>query len=107
MRSAPISTSTISAAKKGGGAPRHRDLRPERIALLNQRSGAFQDYYPGPGEGNRAADSVIRYLQGVTDLRNGDYEKLNWVGKIRYQLFVRFGLHPPTRWKLLDPAINH
>jgi hypothetical protein len=79
---------------------------PSEIEQLDRRSGSFQDYYSDPGAGDRAADAIIQYLQGVTDLQNGSYDKLGPVGKLRYQLFIRFGIHPPTQWAFLNPSVH-
>lgn len=95
-----------------GSEPKARQLlatgifSPAEIELLNRRQGSFQNYYSGPGHASRAADSIIRYLQGVSALQAGAYDRLNTLGKIRYQLFVRFGLHPPVSWNVLDPSIG-
>ena len=79
---------------------------PGEIELLNQRFGSYQNYYPGPLEGAKAADSILDYLHGSAHLQEGDYEALDWVGKLRYQLFVRFGIHPPASWGLLEPSVS-
>jgi hypothetical protein len=82
-------------------------FRAEELDLLDRRTGSFQGYYTNPLEASRAADTIIGYLRGVDALQRGEYDKLDPVNKVRYQLFVRFGLLPPTRWGLLDPSIDY
>ena len=82
-------------------------FRAGELELLNHRAGSFQSYYAGPLEASRAADTIIGYLRGVDALQRGDYDKLDLVNKIRYQLFVRFGFLPPTHWSRIDPAIDY
>jgi hypothetical protein len=79
---------------------------PNEIDLLNQRQGAFHDYYPGPMEGAAAADSIIQYLKGVSNLQRGEYDKLSTLNKLRYQLFFHFGITTPTTWSMLDPVVG-
>jgi hypothetical protein len=77
------------------------------VQRLNHRQGSFQDYYSGPDAAERSANSVISYLQGVSDLQNGRYANLDFLGKVRYQLFVRFGILPPIQWAVFDPSIEN
>ncbi len=79
---------------------------PTEIEVLNRRQGSFQDYYASPGAADREADALIAYVKGVDALHRSDYPRLDLVNKVRYQLFVRFGLMPPTDWAPFDPAIN-
>jgi hypothetical protein len=76
------------------------------IEQLNRRQGAFQDYFSSPAAAERKSDAIVDYLNGVTNLHASRYEKLDPVGKIRYQLFVRWGLMPPTDWSAFDPSIG-
>jgi hypothetical protein len=79
---------------------------PPELEILNRKLGAFQDYYATPADADRQADQIIHYMKGVAALRDGEYEKLDDVGKVRYNLFVRFGLIPPASWNVIDPAVN-
>ena len=79
-------------------------ITPNEVTYLNQRQGTFQDYFPTPARAAEVADSVIGYMKGVTDLHSGRYDRLDRIGKLRYQLFVRWGLHPPIHWDFLDPS---
>jgi hypothetical protein len=79
---------------------------PNEIEILNRRPGSFQDYFVNSHAADQSADSIIRYMQSLSDLRTGQYAKLGIVGKIRYQLFVRFGLIPPEKWSLFEPSVT-
>jgi hypothetical protein len=81
-------------------------LTANEVDLLNHRQGAFQDLFPSPGAADAAADDVIRYMKGVENLHSGHDDRLDWLGKIRYQLFMRWGLSPPTEWDFLNPSVN-
>ena len=76
------------------------------IDLLNHQHGSFQDYFPTPQAADASADSIARYFQAMNDLRAGNYARLDGLGKIRYQLFVRFGLIPPRQWRIVDPSVH-
>ena len=91
--------------KKAGELLATGVFTPNEIDLLNQRQGSFHDYYSGPMEASAAADSIIQYLQGVANLQSGNYEKLDLLDKIRYQLFFHFGLKTPTAWSFMDPSV--
>ncbi len=79
---------------------------PNEIDRLNQRHGAFQELFPSPAAADQTTQAVIEYFKGVADLHAGRYEQLDLVGKIRYQLFVRFGLQPPTDWNVFDSSVT-
>ena len=82
-------------------------LSASEVEILNRRVGSFQDYYANAAAANQDADSIIAYMNGVAALHAGHYDALDWVGKVRYQLFVRFGIMPPTEFGLFEPsAIN-
>ncbi len=81
-------------------------LSPDEVMALNRRSGSFQDYYASPDAANRKAEDIIAYMNSVKLLHAGEYEKLGVVGKIRYELFVQFGVDLPERWDFLDPKIE-
>jgi len=81
-------------------------LAPSEAATLNSRPGGSQDDYPNLDAANRDADTIIHYMHGVFALQAGSYGELDPLDKVRYQLFVRFGLHPPTDWIFLDPAVH-
>jgi hypothetical protein len=82
-------------------------FRGPELELLNHRSGNFENYYSSPIVASKAADDIIRYLQGVEALRHRDYDQLDTLSKVRYWLFARWGLFMPTHWEWLDPAINY
>ena len=76
------------------------------INALNHRQGSFQDYFPTPAAAADSADSIVAYMKGVTDLHARRYDRLDILGKIRYQLFVRWGLDPPTQWDMINPSVS-
>ena len=81
-------------------------LTPNEVERLDRRIGSFQDYYANSAAADQKADEIIRYMKGLSDLRAGRYESLGTVGKIRYQLFVRFGLIPPVKWNIFTPEVR-
>jgi hypothetical protein len=76
------------------------------IDELNHRQGSFQDFFPTPAAAVESADSIVAYMQGVANLHAQRYDRLDILGKIRYQLFVRWGLEPPTEWDMINPSVN-
>jgi hypothetical protein len=81
-------------------------LTEEDIAVLNHRQGSFQDYYASPADAEKMADTIIGFMHGLSKLRSGRYDDLDILGKIRYNLFVRWGLVPPSEFTFLDPSIK-
>lgn len=81
-------------------------LTTSDIDTLNHRQGSFQDYFPTPAAAAASADSIVAYMKGVEDLHARRYDRLDILGKIRYQLFVRWGLDPPTQWDMINPSVN-
>jgi hypothetical protein len=75
------------------------------IEVLNHRQGSFQDYYSTPTEAGKSADSIVDYMNGLYYLRMGQYDQLDPIGKLRYLLFFRTGLTPPTDWSGLTPSV--
>jgi hypothetical protein len=76
------------------------------VDILNHRNGSFQDYYSSPQDAERAADTIISFMNGLSKLHTGAYDNLDTLGKIRYNLFCRWGLIPPSEWAMLNPAIK-
>ena len=83
-----------------------RILSEDEVLILSQREGSFQDYYTSSQEAEQKADVIVQYMNGLKTLHNGPYEKLDWLGKIRYQLFVRTGIPPPISWTFLTPTVQ-
>jgi hypothetical protein len=81
-------------------------LTANEVDFLSRRSGQFQDYFSTPTEAEETARAIVRYMKGVSDLHAGHYDRLDLLNKIRFQLFVRWGLEPPTEWDFLDPSVN-
>ena len=83
-----------------------RILSEDEIAALNRQKGSYQDYYSSPVEAEQQAKSIASYMQSVHDLRAGRYQQLDPIGKLRYVLFIRSGLQPPTDWRTLSPSVE-
>jgi hypothetical protein len=81
-------------------------LTPDEATLLNHRQGSFQDYYSSPEQAEKTADSLIAFMNDMSKLRSGPYQDLDTLGKIRYNLFCRWGLIPPSQFSFLNPAIK-
>jgi len=79
---------------------------PDEVETLNHRTGSFQDYFGSPEAANLKAQAITNYMDSVKLLRAGSYEKLDWLGKIRYHLFVRLDIYLPERWSFLDPSVG-
>jgi hypothetical protein len=80
-------------------------LRPNEVEILNRRVGSFQDYYANAAAASSAADSIIAYMTGVNNLHTGKVDQLDWLGKIRYWLFIRWGISPPTQLAIFEPSV--
>jgi len=81
-------------------------LSEDEVNVLNHRQGSFQDYYASPDAANQEAQTIIDYVNGVKLLHAGKYQHLNPVGRLRYLIFIRMGLNPPTDWTSLDPSVS-
>jgi len=79
---------------------------PDEVDVLNRRTGVFQNYYVSPQAATHRAEAIIQYMNSVKLLQAGKYEQLDPVGKMRYELFVRWGIFVPTQWTFLDPTIE-
>ena len=82
-------------------------LSNSEVDALNHREGSFQDYYSSPAQANQSADSIVNYMNGLYYLRKGQYDQLDPIGKLRYLLFFRTGLTPPTSWSGLTPMAGY
>ncbi|MCE0484600.1 MAG: hypothetical protein LV479_10225 [Methylacidiphilales bacterium] len=76
----------------------------EEIVSLDHRTGSFQEYFPSPHDAEQKADAILNYIQSVRDLHAGKYDKLDTLGKIRFVLFIKFGIPVPTVWGPLNPV---
>jgi hypothetical protein len=83
-----------------------RILSPEEASLLDQRLGAFQDYYSTPADAAETAIEIINYQAGVQTLHAGKYQKLDPVGRMRFLLFIKTNLLLPISWDWLDPSVG-
>lgn len=72
---------------------------------LSNQQGPFPEYFASPQEAEQTADAIIGYMNGLSDLRAGQYDRLDPIGKLRYLLFVRQGFLPPNSWDALSPSI--
>ena len=81
-------------------------LRPEEIVELNLSQQAYKDSYDSLREAQESSHKIIHYMDSVRRLHAGKYEKLDFIGMVRYDLFIRNGLNTPTAWDGLDPVVN-
>ncbi|HUB68347.1 MAG TPA: hypothetical protein VL981_12755 [Candidatus Methylacidiphilales bacterium] len=81
-------------------------LSPDDATILNRRQGSFQDYFASPAAAEQKAEDIIAFMKGLSELRNGPYTELDTLGKIRYNLFCRWGLIPPSSWTILNPKVK-
>ncbi|MCE0499131.1 MAG: hypothetical protein LV481_14415 [Methylacidiphilales bacterium] len=81
-------------------------LTQAEVEILNRRHGSFQDYYASPQAAQKTADSIINFMNGLSTQRDGPYDSLDILGKIRFNLFCRWGLIPPTEWPSLNPVVK-
>ena len=84
-----------------------RIFSPDEVEALNHRNGSFQDYYASPEAANRQAETIIHYMTALRLLHAGKYQQLGPVGRMRYLLFIRTGIAPPTQWSVLDPSVGN
>lgn len=78
----------------------------DEIMAMNGRQGSFQNYFSSPAQAKHRAASIVGYMSGLHNLHYGDYPQLDPIGKLRYLLFIRVGLYPPTVWSGLNPSID-
>jgi len=95
---------SYGSEQKAGALAATGILSETEVHDLNRKQGAFQDYFSTPQRAEEAANSTIDFMNGLQALRLGQYEHLNPIGKLRYILFVRFGLPPPRYWDALNPS---
>ena len=81
-------------------------LTPGEVKQLNARQGAFQDYYAGTEAAEKQAAELIDYMDQVRALHQSQEETLSPLNKVRYFLFMKTGLIPPTRWDVLNSSID-
>jgi len=84
-----------------------RIFTASEIRALNHRQGSFQDYFSSPAQADQTADSIMNYMNGLYYLQMGDYDALDPIGKLRYLLFIKTGLLPPTDWSGLTPTVEN
>jgi len=80
-------------------------LKPEELHQLDLSTQTDKDYYDTPATAARTAQTIIAYMASVKQLHAGTYANLDALGRVRYTLFVRFGIIPPTAWNFLDPSV--
>lgn len=83
-----------------------RILSDSEVQALNHRDGSFREYFANPDQAYRTTDAIVNYMNGLTHLRLGQYDELDPIGKLRYLLFYRIGLLPPTDWSGLTPRVD-
>ena len=80
-------------------------LRPDEVHQLNLSPETYKDDFATPRAAAQNARAIIDYMASVRALHSGRYEDLHWLGRLRYDIFVRIGLMPPASWDFLDPDI--
>ncbi len=75
------------------------------IRQMNEREGNYDDYFSSANEAQQKASGIVGFMAGIRDLRAGRYDLLDPIGKLRFLLFVRIGLNPPTVWSGLNPSV--
>ena len=83
-----------------------RILTEADIDNLNHRTGNFQDYYASPDAAKKNAQDIVEYMKNVQLLHDGKYLQLDPVGRMRYAIFIKFGIVVPTDWTFLDPTVG-
>jgi len=81
-------------------------LRPEEIVELNHSPQSYKDEYTSLQDALSSSHKIILYMNSVRKLHAGKYEKLDFIGTVRYDLFIRNGINLPTAWDSLDPVVN-
>jgi|SRR5579871_1271274 len=81
-------------------------LTDKEVKRLNAREGSFQDFYAGTRAAEARADELIATMEEVDALHHGHYDLLSPLNKLRYVLFIKTGLTPPTHWTALDSSID-
>jgi hypothetical protein len=79
---------------------------PREVAALNAQAPVVPPDYPSTAAAEREAMEVEGYLARLSALHSGHDEQLDAVGKIRYDLFVRWGIGLPTQWDMLTPVVE-
>lgn len=83
-----------------------RMFSQDELDALNRQKATSADSNMSPREAEDKAATVVAYMKSVRDLHLGRYEGLDPIGKLRYLLFVRTGLIPPTEWSGLNPSVE-
>ncbi len=81
-------------------------LMPTEQRALDNKRGDYRFYFQNPAEAQTAAEAACAYVQSARDLRSARVDRLNGVARLRYFLFVQFGLTPPLEWKALTPKVD-
>jgi hypothetical protein len=81
-------------------------LRPEEISALDTMHGSYQDSYASPQAAATTAQTIVSYMTQARELHAGHYNRLDWLQRVRYVLFIRTGLIPPQAWDFLDPGLT-
>jgi hypothetical protein len=78
-------------------------LTDYEVRMLKGRTGQFLDYYVNTTQAEEASRQAIAYVEGIDRLHRHDLSEADLFGKIRYHLFIRWGLIPPRQWRTLNP----
>jgi hypothetical protein len=83
-----------------------RMFSADELQTMNNRHGSFQSFFASPADAQEAATSAVDFMNKAHNLRYGDYDTLDPIGKLRYMLFIRIGLYPPIVWQGLNPTLD-
>ena len=81
-------------------------LRPDEIVELDRNLETYKEDFASLRDAEISAKKIIQYMNSVKKLHAGKYEKLDFIGTVRYDLFIRNGIETPTEWNSLDPVVN-
>lgn len=78
----------------------------DEIDAMNRQRDVSQETFASPLQAEQQAAAVVSYINSIKALRSGDYDQLDPIGKLRYLLFIRTGIFPPTIWSGLNPTAS-
>ena len=76
------------------------------ISEMDAQHGSFQSYFTSTTDAKDQAQSTVDFITSMRNLRYGHYQDLDPIGKLRYLLFIRIGLYPPSVWSGLNPSVE-
>lgn len=80
-------------------------LTDQDAAKLDRNTGDFHSYFQNTEAARKEAYVILYFMSQVHALHVGDYDRLDPLQKLRYFLFIKTGLTPPTSWPAINPAV--